>query len=189
VPRFRIRRPSPALVVACVALLVALGGTGYAAVALPRNSVGTPQLKDGAVTSLKVRNGSLVLADVAAGERAKLRGPAGAPGPAGAKGDRGDAGVKGDRGDRGEPGVSRYTIVSTTRSSTSSSMGIQVNCPAGTRPLGGGGGTSTPAAGVTVRNSFPVGGATPGWLVVADAKTPGAGWSYTVEAVCAAVSP
>ncbi|HZG35112.1 MAG TPA: hypothetical protein VEY87_04630, partial [Gaiellaceae bacterium] len=68
-PRFRIRRPSPALVVACVALLVALSGTGYAAVALPRNSVGTPQLKDGAVTSLKVRNGSLVLADVAAGER------------------------------------------------------------------------------------------------------------------------
>ena len=31
-------RPTPALVVACVALLVALAGTGYAALKLPRNS-------------------------------------------------------------------------------------------------------------------------------------------------------
>ncbi len=35
------RLPSPAMVVACVALTVALGGTGYAAIKLPRNSVGT----------------------------------------------------------------------------------------------------------------------------------------------------
>ena len=34
--RFRLQRPSPALVVACLALLVALSGTGYAAVVLPR---------------------------------------------------------------------------------------------------------------------------------------------------------
>ena len=36
------RLPSPAMVVACAALTVALGGTGYAAIKLPRNSVGTP---------------------------------------------------------------------------------------------------------------------------------------------------
>lgn len=36
--------PSPAMVVACTALAVALGGTGYAALTLPRNSVGTKQL-------------------------------------------------------------------------------------------------------------------------------------------------
>ena len=34
-------RSSPALVVACLALTIALGGTSYAAVTLPRNSVGT----------------------------------------------------------------------------------------------------------------------------------------------------
>ena len=34
-------RPSPAMVIALVALTVALGGTGYAAVTLPTNSVGT----------------------------------------------------------------------------------------------------------------------------------------------------
>jgi hypothetical protein len=35
---FKRFRPSPAMVIACVALLLLLGGTGYAAVqALPRN--------------------------------------------------------------------------------------------------------------------------------------------------------
>jgi hypothetical protein len=37
-----------------VALFVALGGTGYAAVAIPRNSVGAPQLKNHAVTPVKL---------------------------------------------------------------------------------------------------------------------------------------
>jgi hypothetical protein len=49
-------RPSPALVISLIALFVALGGTSYAAVALkiPKNSVGTPQLKNGAVTAGKL---------------------------------------------------------------------------------------------------------------------------------------
>ena len=49
-------RPSPALAISFVALVVALGGTSYAAFALPRNSVGTKQIKDGAVTTGKIRN-------------------------------------------------------------------------------------------------------------------------------------
>lgn len=48
-------RPSPAMVVACIALTVALGGTSYAAIALPKNSVGTRQLKKNAVTGVKVK--------------------------------------------------------------------------------------------------------------------------------------
>jgi hypothetical protein len=44
-------RPSPAMVVACIALAISLGGTSYAAMTLPRNSVGTSQLKRNAVTS------------------------------------------------------------------------------------------------------------------------------------------
>jgi hypothetical protein len=51
--------PSPAMVVACLALLVALGGTSYAAIKLPRNSVGNIQLKRGAVTGIKVRSNTL----------------------------------------------------------------------------------------------------------------------------------
>jgi hypothetical protein len=41
------------MVVACIALSVALGGTSVAAIqALPKNSVGTKQLKRNAVTSI-----------------------------------------------------------------------------------------------------------------------------------------
>src|SRR5581483_2402945 len=58
--RVLLRRPSPAFVLAGLALAVALGGTSYAAVSLPANSVGTAQLKNDAVTSLKVKNGSLL---------------------------------------------------------------------------------------------------------------------------------
>jgi hypothetical protein len=53
------RLPSPAMVVACLALTVALGGTSYAAIKLPRNSVGTAQLKRGAVTGVKVKRNTL----------------------------------------------------------------------------------------------------------------------------------
>jgi hypothetical protein len=46
-------------VVAYLALFVALGGTSYAAVSLPRNSVGTAQLRNGAVTAGKLAKGSV----------------------------------------------------------------------------------------------------------------------------------
>ncbi len=53
------RMPSPALVVASLALAVALGGTTYAATALPKNSVGAKQLKSGAVSTVKLAKGSV----------------------------------------------------------------------------------------------------------------------------------
>jgi hypothetical protein len=57
----RLRRPSPALVIACVALMAALAPASYATVSqiLPQQSVGTSQLKPNAVTSNKVRDFSL----------------------------------------------------------------------------------------------------------------------------------
>jgi hypothetical protein len=81
----RSHRITPALVIACLALAVALSGTGIAAISvLPKNSVGTPQLKANAVISSKVKNGSLLAADFAPGQI-----PEGAAGPAGAKGPAG----------------------------------------------------------------------------------------------------
>ena len=48
-------RPSPALVISLIALFVALGGTSYAAItSLPANSVGTAQIKNGAVSAPKL---------------------------------------------------------------------------------------------------------------------------------------
>jgi hypothetical protein len=55
-------------VIACVALAVSLGGIGYAAVTLPRNSVGQAQLKPNAVVSSKVKNGALQRRDFAKGQ-------------------------------------------------------------------------------------------------------------------------
>lgn len=87
----RIRRPSPSLVVACLALAIALSGSAVAAsVALAPNSVGTPQLRNNAVTTAKVRNGSLLRADF---KRNQI--PAGPAGPAGAVGPAGPAGPAG----------------------------------------------------------------------------------------------
>ena len=95
------------MVVACLALLVALGGTGMAAATqLARNSVGTPQLKDGAVSNAKIKNNAVNSAKVAA--RSLLRsdfapgqlpaGPVGPQGPAGPAGAAGSAGPAGPSG-------------------------------------------------------------------------------------------
>jgi hypothetical protein len=89
----RIPRPSPALIIACIALAVALSGASYAAIIIPRNSVGTLQLKPNAVNTFKVLNGSLIRADFKAGQI-----PAGPPGPAGPAGAAGAAGPAGPAG-------------------------------------------------------------------------------------------
>ena len=55
--RFRL---TPATVIACIALAVALGGTSYAAVAvLPKNSVTTVQVKDFSLLSRDFKRGQI----------------------------------------------------------------------------------------------------------------------------------
>lgn len=91
-------RPSPSMVVASIALLLALAGTSVAAVTLviPRNSVGVLQLKANSVNSSKVVNGSLLKGDFRAGQIPKgATGPAGATGPQGPQGAAGPAGASG----------------------------------------------------------------------------------------------
>jgi hypothetical protein len=176
------RRPSPALVIACLALGVALGGTSYAAVTqLPRASVGTPQLKSSAVTnaklarnavtSVKVRNGTLVRADFARG--ALLRGPAGPTGAAGPAGPAGPPGLS---------GVERVEV--TTAANSTALKSAQMPCPTGKRLLGGGARLNNAPPAVALQQSFPdndnIFRAT-GREVVAT----GANWSLTVFAICA----
>jgi hypothetical protein len=86
-------------VVALTALFVALGGSAYAATQLPKNSVGSKQIKKAAVTPAKL----------SAAAKSTLTGAAGAAGPQGPKGDTGATGLQGstgDQGDRGETGPS-----------------------------------------------------------------------------------
>jgi hypothetical protein len=87
--------------VAYLALFAALSGTSYAAVKLGRNAVKTPNIAPNAVTSAKVRNGSLLAADFKAGQL-----PAGARGDAGPAGPTGAPGATGAKGDTGAPGTS-----------------------------------------------------------------------------------
>jgi hypothetical protein len=54
-----IRLPSPAMGVALIALVVALGGTSYAAL-----RIGTKQIRNNAVTSEKIRNGAVKNVDL-----------------------------------------------------------------------------------------------------------------------------
>jgi hypothetical protein len=107
-------------VVGTLALFVALGGVSYAAVRLPAHSVGTKQLKSGAVTSAKVRNGTLRRKDFHEGQLPSTSagadgtdgepgvngttGPKGEPGAAGPKGDPGPAASSGTPGPEGSPG-------------------------------------------------------------------------------------
>jgi hypothetical protein len=167
-------------------LLVALGGTSYATVLnVPRNSVGTPQLKRNAVKPSKlapnavrtahVLNGSLLAADFKPGQL-----------PAGPKGE------KGDKGDPGPVGVSGWRIVHSLSSSNSStSRSGTANCPSGTRVLGGGGslvGSEGPAI-VASAPAGPVFTQGTGWSMSARELVPTAGnWSLSVYAVCASVS-
>ena len=143
-PRMSLRRPSPAMVVACLALLVALGGTSVAAVnALPSNSVGTAQLKSSAVTnakiaanavnSAKVKNGSLSKADFAPGQLPA--GPQGPAGPTGATGAQGTAGVIGPVTDR----TAMVTVPGGIgENGAYSTRGVQSLCSTGELAISGG---------------------------------------------------
>jgi hypothetical protein len=101
----RVRpRLTYANVIASLALFIALGGGSYAALQVPRASVGTKQLKNGAVTSPKVRNNSLLVRDFRQSARSQLQGPQGAQGPQGSTGATGPRGLQGERGPAGERG-------------------------------------------------------------------------------------
>jgi hypothetical protein len=58
------RRPSPAMIVAVIALVMATVGTGYAALKLPKNAVGTKQLKKNSVTTAKIKKNAVTGAKV-----------------------------------------------------------------------------------------------------------------------------
>ena len=92
----RNTRISPSLVIALVALFVALGGTGYAALTVTSKNV-----KDNSLTGKDVKDRSLKAADFGAGQL-----PAGAQGPAGQAGPQGPAGPAGPQGPAGPAGPS-----------------------------------------------------------------------------------
>jgi hypothetical protein len=114
-------RLSYANVTATLALVVALGGTSYAAVTITgrdvrdrslsgrdvaRGSIGSSEIRNGSVRGIDIRNATITQADLARPLRRDLlqvarRGPSG---PTGATGPTGEVGPKGDEGARGPIG-------------------------------------------------------------------------------------
>jgi hypothetical protein len=201
-------------VMSSIAVFVVLGGGAYAATTLPKNSVGSKQIKANAVTSSKVKDGSLLSKDFKPGQLlAGALGPTGLTGPkgdiglkgdTGAKGDTGPAGsqgAKGDSGTPGAPGIAGLEIVSST--STFDSTGYKQNavtCPAGKTAISGGSTDSAatqpaPLAVVTsqpAKNGSEAGaGQTPdGWFAAMNEESAYAeDWNLTTYAVCANVTP
>ena len=166
----RLRPPSPALVVACLALAISLSGAAYAvSTALPRNSVGTLQLKNNAVNSAKVKNASLRVADFAPGQI-----PAGAQGPA---------------GPQGPPGASGLQLISGSGASNSSSpKSQQQDCPAGKRAVGGGAVITGSGTNTFLSTSRPTDPGT-GWTATGRESTGGnaGNWAVQTWVVCATV--
>ena len=131
------RHLSFANITSLMALVFAMGGTGYA-LTIPKNSVGTKQLRKNAVTGAKVKARTLRASDFALGQLPS--GKPGAPGAPGATGQTGPAGAKGEQGVHGLPGV--VGAITVARSDFGlpdvATAGTSVPCPAGTRVIGGG---------------------------------------------------
>lgn len=168
--------PSPAMVVACAALFTSLAGGAYAAIVLPRNSVGPKQLRNGAVTGKKlatgaissrsVKKGSLLAMDFRSGQLP--RGPAG---PQGATGPAGPQGTVGPKGDTGPAGPSNVIYAQQTSPVTSTGANVlSLNLPAGNWVVRGNvvaldASTSSPAeADCTIGSSGPVSGQAKAYL-------------------------
>ena len=159
-PRFR--RPSPALVLALFALIVALSSSAganpvaFVAKALNGNSIKRHSIPLSALSPAAVR---------------QLRGARGAPGPRGLQGPKGDS------------AATNLSVVSNT-CGPAPCRTASVVCPAGTHATGGGG--------LAVGNQLlfesrpsPLSGPSTGWDVAGGAATPPATGTVTAYAVCA----
>ncbi|MCW2984766.1 MAG: hypothetical protein JWR63_2336 [Conexibacter sp.] len=117
------QRPSAAIVIAFVALLAAISSPAWAAPATDAakkavRKVTTKDLASNAVTSSKVKDGSLLVKDFKKGQL-----PAGAAGATGATGATGAAGAKGVKGDPGVQGVPGPAVGGGAQSNAGNTLG------------------------------------------------------------------
>jgi hypothetical protein len=160
------RVPSPAMVVACLALIVALGGTSYAAIRLPANSVGTKQLKRSAVTGVKVKSNALTGTQINESRLGKV--------PSARSADTATT--------AGSAPVARLdyqsAVVAIPAGGSTVTRGT-VNCPTGVNAVGGGAKLADPNTGAMI-DSNPVGKT--GWEATGFST---AAQNMTVYVICA----
>jgi hypothetical protein len=142
-------KPSPAMLVALLALFLAVGGGAFAA--------------GGLVTSAGIKNGTIKERDLAPTLRAKIARTA-KPGPAGARGPAGANGV-GPASITYVQGADVPLLVFFGREAT-----LTVMCPAGAKAVSGG---LLAVTAVFVKRSEPIGSDGVGWrMTVRDELTP-----------------
>jgi hypothetical protein len=171
-----LRRHSTA--VAYLALFAALGGSAYAAVTVTGKNI-----KDGTITGRDVKNRSLGTNKLSATAVSSLTGQRGPAGPQGEKGDRGPVGPSGATGPKGETGPAgpqgtqgpagpqgprgisgwQYVVKKGYDLSSGKWDSWSVDCPSGTKALGGGVSSTAPYY-TRVLETAPAGEAT-GWSV------------------------
>jgi hypothetical protein len=166
------RMPSPAMVVACLALIVALGGTSYAAIRLPANSVGTKQLKRGAVTGIKVRSNALTGTQINEATLAKVR--------LATQADRAADATTADAADRAPLSRLHYQQSAPASIPVTGFVRASITCDSGLSATGGGAKVSDPNNAV-ILDTNPVGKT--GWEGTAAAGI--GGTTLTVYVICA----
>jgi|SRR5215217_4876638 len=165
-------RLSYANVTATIALGIALGGTSYAAMTLPHNSVGAAQLRRGAVRSAEVKNGALKVRDLSARARSALRGKRGPAGPQGPSGT--------SSGSAGAIALTYKTVKGTVEAASVDSR--SAICDSGQRVIGGGMRVDT-GSDTSARESYPSIGNTAWTVRVGNDDEMNSG-NYTVFAIC-----
>jgi hypothetical protein len=168
-----MRRPSPATIIASIALFFSLAGTGLAASKYLITS--TKQIKPSVLSSL---HGS--------------KGPRGLQGAQGAQGLAGPAGAAGAAGGAGTAGTFTTADVTTVIGSAPSSVAINggtgtsvASCPSGSTVIGGGyTWAQTTPPNVTVSADLPQ--STTAWVVtIQNNSTTTATGAFAAEALCA----
>jgi hypothetical protein len=191
-------RPSPALVVAFVALIVAMAGTSYAA-----SQIGTNQIKNGAVTNAKIKNAAVGNHKIANGAVGNHKIANGAVGNAKIA----NGAINGAKLNLGALGTVPSATTATTATTANALGGVRyvrfgpitnfhgfqnvgtVTCPAGLFVSGGGvfgsGGTFQ-----SVNSSFPLvlsgaAGAIPdSWRAYMNNTSTTTDYTFTVYAIC-----
>jgi hypothetical protein len=171
-----------------LALIVALGGTSYAAVKLPKGSVGSRELKKNAVTTANIKNGAVTGAKVKADSLtgANINEATLAPAPLAAASNHADAAAAVDkvtyRTASGSVGAATPDPDPTSSGFiTTASAPTAASCDAGQVAVGGGAKVED-AVNETVHESYPSTART--WTVTVGNDDGGGPHSFTVFVAC-----